>query len=199
MPFAKGTGTMKKKILLAISVAMLIIDILLIVLLWSNYMYHIASVDEVALGVFIGTVILVEAIIFTIHIMKGWENLFAKTVISVSLIFIMTTVGYKIYNDSVHCYIDYDNVFWIQTADSELSEEEIQEFIKDFNDAKYVKRNLQCEAEGTPDRTTTIILKDDTLISLDTFGKQIAVQVTGRSMENSCYWMEQKDVYEIIR
>lgn len=189
---------MKKRILLTIAVIMLLIDIFLIVLFWKNYMYHISDVDMWTLGIFIGLVIMVESILFTIHIMKGQENLLPKVLISISLLFIMTTVGYKIYNDSVHYHIDYKNVFLIITADGELSGGEIEEFVEQFNNAKYIKRNLEYEVEGTPDRTTTIVLKEGVMITLDTFGEQIAVQVSGRSYEDSCYWMEQKDVYYTI-
>ena len=185
---------MKKKILITTSVIMLIIDILLIVLFWNNYMYHISDVDLWTFGIFIGVSILVESVIIVIHIMRMQEHLLSKILISISLLFVINTLIYKTYNDLVHFKLDYEEVYVITTNEKTLNNEEIKEFLEQFNDAKYIKRNLECEVVGTPDNTITIILNDDTRITLDAFGEQLAVWVSGRSSKNSCYWIEQDEI-----
>ena len=118
--------------------------------------------------------------------------------ISISLLFIVITFTYKVYNDFVHYKLEYGNIVSIRTTDRDFNDEEIKNFVELFNDAKYVKRNLSCEVEGTPDRTISIFLSNGESISLSAFGDQIAVHVTGRSYEDSCYWMEQREISEII-
>lgn len=189
---------MKKKVLLGVSAVMLIVDVLLVILFWKNYMYYISTVDEWALGIFLGVGIVVEGVIFLFHVTIMQRNLLPKILISLSFIFVITTVGYKFYNDSVHCNIDYDKVFMIYSDDKEYDEKEIKEFIKMFNNAKYIKRNLRQEVVGTPDNVIRIILVDGEMITLDAFGEQIAVQVSGRNTEDQCYWMEQEDISEIL-
>ena len=184
---------MKKKILWTVSAVMFIIDILLIILFWKNYMYYLSAVDEWALGAFVGVSLVVESIIFIFYITKMKQNLLPKMLISLSLIFVVITITYKIYNDTVHCYIDPEQVLRIDSVYKEYDETEIKEFIKMFNNAKYIKRNPRQEVEMTPDNTIRIIM-DDEIISLHAFGEQIAVNVSGRSYGDSCYWMEQEDI-----
>ena len=189
---------MKKKVLLIITVALLIIDIFLIALFWNNYMYYFGDVDMWTIGIFVGATILLESIIIVIHFLKLQENLLPKIVISISLLFIVITFTYRIYNDSVHYKLEYGNIVGIRTTDRDFNDEEIKNFVELFNDAKYIKRNLSCEEEVTPDRTISISLSDGEYISLCAFGEQIAVHITGRSYEDSCYWMEQREISEII-
>ena len=176
----------------------LIVDILLVGLFWKNYMYYMADVDGWTIGLFIGAVIILESIIVIVHCIKGQDFLIYKIVISVSLLFIVGTSIYKIYNDSVHYNLKYENVESIRSMDRDFNDEETKNFIELFNNAKYIKRNLSCEEEGTPDKTILVKLSDGEFVSLCTFGEQIAVHVTGRSYENSSYWMEQKEISEII-
>lgn len=185
---------MKKKVLLVVSAVMLIIDILLVILFWKNYMYYISDVDHWALGVFVGVSLVVEGAIFVLHITKMQQNLLPKILISLSLIFVIITFTYKFYNDSVYCNIDSDKVIRLYSDDKEYDETEIKEFAKLFNSAKYIKRNPRQEVVGTPDNVIRFILEDDIWITLDAFGDQIAVQVSGRNYGDSCYWMEQKDI-----
>ena len=189
---------MKKKILLIISVVVFVMDILLVTLFWKNYMYYFGDVDMWTIGIFVGAAILIESMIIVIHFLKSQENLLLKVMISISALFMAITFTYKAYNDSVHYKLEYENIESIRSMDRDFNDEETKNFIELFNNAKYIKRNLSCEEEGTPDKTILVKLSDGEFVSLCTFGEQIAVHVTGRSYENSSYWMEQKEISEII-
>ncbi|MBQ4069312.1 MAG: hypothetical protein IJC76_08675 [Lachnospiraceae bacterium] len=190
---------MKKIILLIMSMVLLVVDILLAGLFWKNYTYHIGDIDVWSIGWFIVAAILMESLIVLVHYTKEQDYLLHKIVISVSLLFIFITCTYKIYNDSVHYDLKYENVELVRTSDRDLGTEEIKEFVELFNSAKYIKRNSSCEVEGTPDKTITVFLSDEERISLHRFGEQIAVWVSGRKNEDSYYWMEQKDISKMLK
>lgn len=180
---------MKKKITAILAVLFTAADVLVLLLYWKNYMYYWSSLDKAAIGAFAAVCIVVAAIVAILCTVKAQEGAVVKTVISVSALFLVFTAGYWYYNRSVHKKINADDVLFIESTEGEYSKEEQEELIKKFNGAGYVKRNPSEEAEGTPDEQTVIRLSDGTHITLTPFGRQTAVQVTGKK-SGSCYWID---------
>lgn len=189
---------MKQKLLLLISITLVVIDILIAVLFLSKYAYYVDQVDKASIGIFVGVLLAVEAVITIICITKSQENLIYKLIITFAVLFVIGSFTYKIYNDSVHYELEYEDIKSVKIEDKQFDEDEIKKIVELFNNAKYIKRNPGCQMEGTPDRTLVIELSNDKRISINTFGEQLAVQVSGRSYENSCYWMEQKEINELF-